>query len=84
VRPPLVARSLGQPRHSACGQHSEHPVDGLPRSLVNPGSNHDQDPPVVVIDGLATFEVALPLLDALDVVPSVIFDTTRTSGQLRS
>src|SRR6266545_8409723 len=72
----MRAPGFGEPRRYA-GQaagpeqapDSYHGELGL---LVDAAGGDDQDPPTVVVDALATREVGLPLLLALDVVPTVV------------
>jgi hypothetical protein len=74
VRPPVLARPEGQSGKTASPQQRVHTVDGLLGRLVHTGRDHHQDPPLAVIDRLASCQVLLPLLDALDVVATVVLD----------
>src|SRR6266540_4832964 len=72
----MPAPGVGEPRRyagqAAGPQEPPDPQHGELGLLVDAAGGDDQDPPTVVVDALATREVGLPLLLALDVVPTVV------------
>lgn len=77
---PRLRGSDRHPRDPPRPQQAPHPLHRRPRIPVDPSRHHDHDPPTVVVDLLPSLEVALPLVDALDVVPTVVLDDDLALG----